>query len=295
MFDFLKGDQAQFTVQLDRTTEPYFPGDTVHATVTLKGQKEVRVQEGRVGLVYREKYQERVREYDSEDHHWETNTNTSTNDQEFSKEIVMQQGVVPGNTEKTWTFDWVIPPDAPATYKGKIIEGKWLVKATLDRKLAKDINTEQEILVLSRQNANAMTDGGMPAVADAESRQVSLSIPKTDWLEGEKIEGKVVINPQSNFDVSEVRVELLRVENVPAHEGNTANNSIVKNKLAGGTKFQQGTPAEFPFSVEIPKNSTPTVRTLHGTAHWIVRGTLSRRLRPDVNGDLPIQVYSSRT
>src|SRR5512137_2920276 len=64
MFDFLKGGKTSVKLTLDRPTiqdgtqvYPYYPGETVHARVTLASEKEVKVREGRIALIYQEEYQ----------------------------------------------------------------------------------------------------------------------------------------------------------------------------------------------------------------------------------------------
>ena len=56
MFDFLKGGKASVEVRVDQASQMYKPGDTVHATVTVKGEKDVKIHEGRIGLFFKEEY-----------------------------------------------------------------------------------------------------------------------------------------------------------------------------------------------------------------------------------------------
>jgi hypothetical protein len=293
VFDFLKGANAQLNVTIDRPVGPYFPGDTVRATVSAKADKDFKFQQGRVALLYSERYEYRKREYDSEDHRWETNSFNSTEEHEIRRELILPEGLLKANAPQTWTFEWQIPPDAPPTHAGKILQIRWMVKATLDRKLMKDVNASAEFPVLSVPRGERVNAGEFGTANSPGDAQMFIGLPKEEWSEGETMQGKLIVRPQKEFDVTEVRVELQRVENVPQDEGNTNTVSVNKIRVAPGTKYRAGEAQDYPFTFQLPATTTPTIRAPHGSVSWLLKGTLARRLRSDFEVQEEIVVYSA--
>src|SRR5512139_3534048 len=131
MFDFLKGGKAKLHVTLDRPMLPYYPGETVRATVTIQGEKELKLQEARIALVCHEEYQYRheTRERDSDGHyHTETLTSWATDEQVIQQQQLMGQGTIPSAFMQTYEFSAAIPAGAPPTCDGgRIVRVKWMV------------------------------------------------------------------------------------------------------------------------------------------------------------------------
>jgi hypothetical protein len=291
MFNLFKGGKVTMSVALDRPNAPYLPGETVHATVSIQGEKELKIQQGRVALVYTEVYKVRERERDSDDNSTTVNERTLTENKEIRREVFMQEGVIAASTAKTFTFDLQLPADLAPTYSGRIINSTWAVKATLDRKMAPDVNSEASLGVVSPAPGRNVTAGNFGAGGSSGDAELTIWLPKEEWREGETIEGKLIVTPKKDFDVSEVRIELQRIENVPAQEGNTFVDKAVVLKPAGGTKFSAGKSVEYPISMRIPDKGSPTMRGLHGTVVWTLKGILSRRLRTDYSVNEEIGVY----
>jgi hypothetical protein len=95
MFDFLKGGKANVTVALDRPVGPYYLGETVHATITIEGQKDLKVQEARATLSYREEYQykhESSYRDSSGYEHTREETSWTTDEQVVQRQQLMKEG-----------------------------------------------------------------------------------------------------------------------------------------------------------------------------------------------------------
>src|SRR5512136_1715542 len=153
MFDFLKGGKAKVHVTLDRPMLPYYAGETVHATVTIEGEKELKIQEARVALVCHEEYEYRYESHDRDsdgDYHTETHTSWATDEQVVQQQQLMGPGAIPSNFMQSYEFSAAIPAGAPPTCDGgRIVRVKWMVKVTLDRKLASDIEGKAELMVFT--------------------------------------------------------------------------------------------------------------------------------------------------
>jgi hypothetical protein len=137
MLGFLKGGKTNLAVTLDREFGHYHPGDVVRATLTIENEQDLKVQQGRVVFVRREEYQYRYRTASSGKSHGSSyHTAWATDEQELQREVMIQEGVVPGGVPQVYQFEAAIPSDASPSCEGNIVKLKWLVKATLDRKMA---------------------------------------------------------------------------------------------------------------------------------------------------------------
>ena len=292
MLNIFKGGKVSLNVVLDRPDMPYQPGETVHVTLTVQGEKELKIQQGRVALVYTEEYRIRERERDSDDNSTSVNERTLNDHKEIRREVFMQEGVIPATTAKSYTFDLLLPGDAAPTCSGRIINSTWQVKATLDRKMAPDVNNEAALTVNAPAPGRRLAAGNFGMASNTGDTDMAIWLPKEEWRAGETIEGKLIVTPKKDFDVNEVRVELRRVENVPEQEGNTFTDNVAVLKPGAGTKFSAGTVVEYPFSVRLPDKGSPTMRGLHGTVVWSLKGVLARRLRSDYTVEEEIGVYA---
>ncbi len=295
MFDFLKGGKAKIHVTLDRPMLPYYLGETVHATVTIEGEKELKIQEARVALVCHEEYEYRYESHhrDSEgQHHTEVHTSWQTDEQVIQQQQLMGQGAIPSAFMQTYEFSAAIPASAPPTCDGgRIVRVKWLVKATLDRKLAGDIEDKAELLVFVAPPGQMVSPGEFGFSNEPQEATLALALPGKEWVLGETIQGQLLVRPQKESDATEVRVELVRVENVPRDRGNESKEEV---KVASKTKFQPGQDLTFPFSVAIPSPRPVSGRTRNSTITWRLRGVLARFMRGDTRVEEEIFVYSGR-
>jgi hypothetical protein len=295
MFNFLKGGKVNLNVAIDHTSGIYFPGETVHARISLDSDKELKFQEGRVALLYQEKYQYRTIKHTTDSrghHHTEDYYLWQTNDQEVARQVFLGETILPQGSAQNFEFDAQIPASAPPTYPGRIIQVKWLVKATLDRKLSTDINAEAPLVVLV-STTGAPTPGQFGQSNEPGETLLTLELPGIEWVAGETIEGKLLVSPQKNFDATEVRVEVEQTEWVTYDQGNQKVNEV-KVKLAGKTKFTAGETLTFPFQIQIPQPCSPSGSSNNWSVTWKLKGILARFLRKDTAIEEVIKVYSGR-
>jgi hypothetical protein len=295
MFDFLKGGKVNLDVTLDRPSGIYYPGETIHARVSLTSDKELKFQEGRVALLYQEKYQIRETRHSTNSRgqsHTTVVLRWKTNDQEASRQVFLGETILPEGSARIFEFDAQIPASAPPTYPGNIIQVRWMVKATLDRKLSKDINSEAPLAVMFSPTGN-QTPGQYGQSNEPGEALLSVELPGIEWVAGETVEGKLLVSPQKTFDTTEVRVEVEQTELVPYGLGNQKVN-VVKVKLAGKTKFTAGETLTFPFQIQIPQPCTPSCSSNNWSVTWKIKGILARFMRKDTAVDQVINVYTGR-
>jgi hypothetical protein len=295
MFNFLKGGKVNLNVVLDRPSGIYFPGETVHARISLAGDKEMKFQEGRVALLYQEKYQYHtiIHRTDAQGHSQTQDVlRWQTNDQEVARQVFLGETTLPEGSAQNFDFDPQIPASAPPTYPGSIIQVSWLVKATLNRKLSTDVNAEAPLTVLVAP-AGSQTPGQFGLSNQPDEARLTLEMPGTEWVAGETIEGILLVSPQKNFDATEVRGEVEQTEHVFYDRGNQKVN-IVPVKLAGKTKFTAGEILRFPFQVQIPQPCSPSGSSNNWSVTWKMKGILARFLRKDTAVEQEIKVYTGR-
>lgn len=297
MFDFLKGGKATATVTVDRPAQPYYVGESVQATVDIQVQKELNITEARAQLVCKEEYQYRYRS-SSTDSDGGVDTDIeerwTTAEQTVQHQQLLPEGTLASGFRQTFGFTAPIPADAPPTCEnGKIVRITWLVKATLARKLARDIEATVPIRLLSTPTGEASSGGEYGFSNEPDEAVLSFNLPSLEWCLGDTVKGELLVRPQKGFDVSEVRLELVRREYVPRDLGNTFCEAK-KVKLAGRTRLQPGQVLALPFSIAIPEAVPVTMRTHHSSVTWSLIGVLARSLRRDTSAEQEIFVFSKR-
>ncbi len=294
MFNFLKGGKVNLNVAIDRPGGLYYPGETVHVKISLNSEKDVKFQEGRAALVYQEKYQYRTLQHSHDsDGHSETEEvyRWTTNDQEVARQAFLGETNLTKGAAQTFEFNAQIPTNAPPTCPGNIIQVKWLAKATLDRKLLGDINTEVPLTVLVART-NPRSAGQYGQSNDSGEAVMTFELPGTEWGAGEVIQGNLLVTPQKTFDATEVRVELEQTEWVPYDRGNQKVNAV-KVKLAGKTKITAGQPLTFPFQITVPQPCSPSGFSANWSVTWKLKGILARFMRKDTAAEVELKVYSA--
>ncbi len=285
---FLKSEKANIRISVDRPGLPYYAGETIHATVALETETDVKVRSVSVALVSREKYQYRERDSEGDvSEVW-----TTAEDALFTETLVGEQ-TIPARFRQTYSVDFRIPLDIPAPYAGKITENRWFVKAVVDRPMKKDISAEVEIPIIVPPPEQSQS-GTFGACSHPDDVDIKFVLPRLDWVEGEQVEGLVRIAPRKDFGASGARVELIRTEYVPRDLGNTHSVTEAKAVLAGSKDFRPGAPMDLPFSVAIPKQGRPTRRTGRSMVTWTLRASINRRLAKDFTCQQEIWVHNGR-
>lgn len=285
---FLKSEKANIRITVDKPGLPYYAGETIHATVALETETEVKVRSVWVALVAREKYQ--YRERDSEG---DVNLVWTTAEDALLTETLVGEGTIPARFRQTYSVDFPIPLDIPAPYTGKITQNRWLIKAVMDRPMKADISAEVEIPIIVPPPETSQS-GAFGTCSHPDDVDIKFVLPRLDWVEGEQVEGLVRIVPRKDFGASGVRVELVRTEYVPRDLGNTHAVTEAKVDLAGSKDFRPGAAMDLPFSVAIPKQGCPTRRTGRSVVTWTLRASINRRLAKDFTCQQEIWVHNGR-
>lgn len=289
---FKKGDEkVEVTVTLDRPGQSYFPGDTVSADISIEAKEPLKIREARVALVARDMCLYQDNAYAGGDLAPAT-TNWSSFDQEITRQTLMGAETIGAGSVKTFNFSATFPDEAaPTCSKSAFIKLNWLIKVTLDRPMAPDINAEAEIEMGSVVPDTTSPPGEYGQSNEPEQAEMAFYLPRKEWLPGDTIEGELRLTPKTDFDVTEVRLSLAQVETVFQGQGSQYK---TKQEMQAATelKLQESQALIFPFSFTIPDDGQATANTGSGAITWALKGVLARHMRPDTYIEEEIFVYS---
>src|SRR5262245_32686544 len=104
MFDFLKGGKAKITVETDRPTDPYVPCERINAKIVVQREKDLKIQKGKLALIYHEEYQRHYtdRDTDSDGNTSETDSKSWVNeDTEAWQQQFLGETTIKGGSNQT--------------------------------------------------------------------------------------------------------------------------------------------------------------------------------------------------
>jgi hypothetical protein len=140
-----------------------------------------------------------------------------------------------------------------------------------------------------------------PAGYDAEAPEVDshgdceleLRLNRTDFGPGDEIEGTLVANPLRDCTLNEVRVELVRHEEVPRDLGNEEDVREAEATLDGQVELAGSLPREWPFRLVLPLDLVPCLRTAQSSVRWRLKGIGARRMRSDYRVERELDVHTA--
>jgi hypothetical protein len=286
-FGLFGGGQAQISLEIDRPHAYYLPGDRLEARVTVEGEKDLDIQEGRAELICEETYIYRYTDSDGD------SRKSKGKDQLVElKQSFLGQTKVAGGSVQTFDLAFDIPAWGVPTYGGKIVNVRWLVKAVLDVRLRRDIREEIEFTVAASPAGQAGGAGQYGASSSPQDCELAFWLPGKEFREGDSVEAKALIQTRERFGVRAVRVELQRIEHVPYRSGNT--NKVIEQKieLMGAREFGSGEDLELPFTCRLPAAGRPTLRTKNSSVRWVLALIMDRQLRKDFRAEEDIYVFT---
>jgi hypothetical protein len=282
----LFGSKAEIQVELDRGSA--LPGETVEATIRIiGGRKDLELQEGRLELVYENEYKYRHRAGYGDSRHTET---TKTTDRSVvDSHRFLEAGAIAADTPSEAVASLTIPASAPPSAEGEITKVRWKVAATLARPHARDVHGEAHLTVLS----GVAETLDAPDVETRDDLELSFRLDREHFGPGDTVQGTLVATPLQACEAGEVRVELVRHENVPRNLGNTEDVKEGEAILERDARFSLGAPREWPFQLRLPAVVVPCLQTEHSRVTWLLKGIGSRRLHRDYRVTHPIDVHTA--
>ncbi|HEX6701501.1 MAG TPA: sporulation protein [Gaiellaceae bacterium] len=290
------GGNATIRLVLDR--QEVAAGESVQASVHVSGgRKDTQIDEARLRLVLENEYEWRDRDtgYDASTAGrltTKTRIRRDTDRKVIAEQRFLEAGAVFADTPSDHTLTVEIPLGSPPSGEGKITRVRWKVQATLARARARDISAELPLEVLSTADPDWIEPE--EEVDSHGECALSLDLEKRAFGAGEPIEGTLVLSPDAECKVNEVRVELEREEEVPRGQGHGASVREAQAVVAGEVELSPGLRVEYPFRIEVPPDPVPTLTTEQSTVTWRLKGVGSRRMRSDYNVAQEVLVHSAR-
>jgi Arrestin (or S-antigen), C-terminal domain len=280
------GPKADVQVSLDR--DSVLPGETVEATIRILGaRKDLKIQEGRLELLYENEYKYRHEVGSGSTRRTKESKATDRADVETVR--FLEAGHVAADTPYEATASVTVPADAAPSAEGEITEVRWRVVATLARPHAMDVHRRAPLTVLSQGGAPL----DAPKVETRDDLELSFRLDRDDFGPGDSLQGTLVATPLQACGMTEVRVELVRREDVPRNDGNTKEVVEATSILDGEIGLSLGAPREWPFELQLPAVVVPCLATKHSSVTWLLKGIGSRRLRRDYRVTQPIDVHTA--
>ena len=260
----------------------------------VTARKGLELQEGRVELVYENEYTYRESSRSStgasSSSSYTTERTTKTDRKVVAEQRFLEPGRVPAGTPLEHTVELTIPAEAPPSAPGKITKVRWKVVATLARPRARDVHGEAKLEVLSPR---ASRDPEAPDVDSHGDCELELRLDRTHFGPGDEVAGTLVANPLRDCKLNEVRVELVRHEEVPRALGNEEDVQEAEATLDGAIELTASLPREWPFRLVLPLDLVPCLRTDQSRITWALKGIGSRRMRSDYRVEQPLDVHSA--
>ncbi len=273
--DFVRINGLDICINVDGMNRLFYPGDVVQAEITIRSEKEIKARELSASLVFSHNY---IYKYEGP---WNlTMDNETTKESPVATEILKKKDVIPAKFNESYQVKFQIPKNANPTYIGKIIKSHWLIRVS-DGNLGK-WNREIQIKIapsgifvdpFKKQIIfiNMIGVGGFTP----KQYNISLWLPRLEWVEGETINGKVLINLPKEKSKKPIPIQLLNAclickEIVPEEEGNSATTYQEDIKLVDKAMINIDETVEFPFALTIPKHDRPSFHTDFSCLEWSV-------------------------
>lgn len=287
---FGRGETPEISIVVADGARAFAPGDAVKARIEFGAAKGFKARGVRAGLVLLRKSQEVDTERDSDGDRRRTHT-WHTYEQWVQVE---QLDVDTSGGPQAFECEWTVPAGSAPSYQGDITSNRWLVKVTIDRKMAKDVNAEEGITVVAPLPAASGDDS--PAVQNAvhSDATLRLELPRVMYAEGETISGKLTFEPGKDLKARALRVDLVRFERVTSRDG-TNDRSVVAQTVELAREDVLRLPGEFAFTLELARAGQPSHSAGSASASWSVRAVLDRPMRGDVEAVQEITACSAST
>jgi len=273
-------------IRVEVDPDEVLPGQSVEATIRVVLADDLVVEEGRVDLVYENEYAYRTRRnsYLS----WAREETVTDQVVEASARFLARSALA-ADTPYDETVSLTVPETAAPSAEGTITSVRWWTIARLARQRGRDLRGFAELHVLSEPRLD-LPPGVVATHGDCE---LYFELERDDFAPADVVEGTLIATPLRNCVAKEVRVELVRREEVPRDEGNAVDVVEDEASIAETVSLTAGVPQEWPFQLRLPEIVAPSLRTDQSRVTWLLKGIASRRLRADYTIVLPIDVHTA--
>jgi Arrestin (or S-antigen), N-terminal domain len=284
------GKLPEVSIQLERADGVYYPGETVRARVTVVAEDGAKFKEIRAGLLFEEKYQIIDRQRDSDgdvtyNHVWRTN-------EQWARREQLASAGLPKGFRQTYDYEWRLPDDPHPFCQAKIVVARWLVKATVDRTLARDVNAEAPLYVV-RPSPVQLSQGGELVEENTapEAASMRFRLQRLEYVQGETVAGRLIVEPRQDLNPRALKINLLRHEVVPVGDRTNIEN-VVEAEQQHNVQLRAGQPVALDFAFALPAKWRPTYASGNASVAWRVNATLDLPWKRDVHAWQTVRVFN---
>ncbi|MGD2157576.1 MAG: arrestin family protein [Anaerolineales bacterium] len=283
--NFLKGDNAHIEVKIDRPQSSYYPGDRLQAQISVKAEKELKVRQLRAGLLFWE-------EYISEDSEGDTSRRTTAH--EFiDQETLLEDEILLQGAQRSFSHKWQLPKGAAPPYTSDTIRSGWSLHVELDAGLRQSQKIDVPVPLVVPPPGEKVHRGRFGEASHPKKVEMHLDLPRLEWVEGETIQGTLLVMPKEDVKVREVRLQINRQQRVHIKRARVKHSDTVAvEKLIGKRSIEANRSFDVPFEIDVPTQGAPTRATEATTVTYTLQGVLSRRLRRDYTVSTEIEIYN---
>ena len=274
--------KADIDLQSDASA---FPGAALPVRIRLTPREEIKPREVRLELVGRETYY--VRQH-SGGKNGGTRIVRRNSDFNLITRTLAQQPVLTRGIEQYWDTALALPPEAPPTSRGKLVDVRWALKSVIDIPMRPDHSSEVPVLVYKLP---PQSEASAPAPAGKAFDECLLKMEAPHVAAaGDTLIGHLHLEMRKEINVRGIRVELISYEDAGARkESAVAASRQVAESLAIGPHEMRS----FEFALSIPVDSPPSMVSPHSSLRWVLKVSLDRRFRGDFNIEQEVLVYNA--
>jgi hypothetical protein len=266
--------------------ENALPGAQVPVDINLVAHEQINARGVRLELVGRETYYVKHTHTDKNG----THTTIVKKEEAFSRteQYVSERPVLVPGAEQRWKGTVNVPPNAPPTCKGKLVDIEWTVKSVLDVQNRPD-QLHESTLKVFRLPVTSFVPVETARIHQFSDLSMRLEVPRV-LADRDVLIGSLQIETKKAFSLRSIRVELVRQEEAGVRKSEEAE---VTQSIAGATSFSAFDSPSFDFSLTVPENAPPSMTSPHSHLRWVLKATLDRQMRKDFNIEEEILLYNA--
>jgi len=230
-------------------------------------------------------------------HHWATETDVDDSSRtevtwHDQTVVVDEHELVPegttvteGDYPVTFTLpDSAIPSSADAVW--------WSVQGVVKRRMGKDVTGSVVFSVPTSEGLHAGVANGVGV--SQHDPPYEIDAPVRTVRPGGTLTGTVVVKPTADVSYEKliVDVQMVRLDKEGGRVTHRTGEHFSSVRLAEQLSVPAGAVKEFPFSVQLPDNASPTTYTGHTTKNWwLVASGMTKKLHRNQVFQLELNVY----
>ncbi len=309
---FRRSGRLNMAIQLEKPQGPYRFGETVRARIDLWVEGgPVKVREVEASLLYWQRYRQWKYLYSEEDEmgdeeeywyeHWETRSRA------FGRQRLLQGGTLPNGFRQRFTVAFSLPDQGEPPHKGEIAQAGWYFLVHADRPWGKDMQAQAEVPVVVPPPGLHTQPDFYGQASHPDVLEMSFHLPGLEFVEGDVVEGALLVRALQAVEGRGLRVALLAREFIPSNNPKTllptretspdfeAETKVGEVVRQGPLRLQPGETLRLPFRIEIPRLGRPTCTTGgNGWIRWFLTAALDRAWARDYRLTQELFVYNGR-